>query len=154
DLHWYGVDVGDLEAVEELRAARNAAEIVDEGIVLGVRVLEHLLGPGLGRARRWRQGDEDEQGDGCLPHVHASPENPFRGRGCHRDSSVAGEIVKPGFPLLPGCRGALITTRKTRQLGGFAVAAELTGLVKTALVGELEKLRDEVRDLAAPLNDQ
>jgi len=34
------------------------------------------------------------------------------------------------------------------------MAAELTGLVKTALVGELEKLRDEVRGLAQPLSDE
>jgi hypothetical protein len=34
------------------------------------------------------------------------------------------------------------------------MAADLTGLVKKALVGELEKLRDQVRELAEPLGDR
>lgn len=34
------------------------------------------------------------------------------------------------------------------------MGVDVTGLVKTALVGELEKLRNEVRELAEPLSDK
>src|SRR5262249_33124445 len=54
DLHWYGVNVCDLEAVEELRAARNATEVMHERIVLGVLVPEHLFRPSLSAGGRGR----------------------------------------------------------------------------------------------------
>jgi uncharacterized damage-inducible protein DinB len=43
---------------------------------------------------------------------------------------------------------------QTRQSGELLMAAEITTLAKTALIGELTQMRDAVKELAAPLSEE
>jgi uncharacterized damage-inducible protein DinB len=47
-----------------------------------------------------------------------------------------------------------MTIAKARQEGEALMTADLMSLVKTALIGELEQLRDAVKQLAAPLPEE
>jgi uncharacterized damage-inducible protein DinB len=58
-----------------------------------------------------------------------------------------------GLSLLRSPPPAKVEDRQSKEKGVMAMTADLTTLTRNALIEELQKLRDEVRNLAEPLSE-